>query len=211
MSNTVETSVHYITNAETSTRLPRDAATVMLGTGMRPGEVFSLRWENILLKDSGGLFQSQMANPRSHGGCSHQYPPSISRLKPAKNGGEDRVFPAATESGHLEGGSAKNYHARALAAIKKAAAEKKVDNLEAVSALHHEARGSDPSSGCRLRRLHSRTNCWSQERNYHAAILSSPGRPQADAIERAFAKLTDGEVVVTNGGQHGTRKDSQQA
>src|SRR5215467_12240897 len=27
----------------------RDAATVMLGTGMRPGEVFSLRWEHVLL------------------------------------------------------------------------------------------------------------------------------------------------------------------
>ena len=26
--------------------------------------------------------------------------------------------------------------------------------------------------------------------------------PQADAIERAFAKLTNGGVVVTDGGQH---------
>jgi hypothetical protein len=49
-------------------------------------------------------------------------------LETRQNGGEGWVFPAATESGHLDGGSAKNYHARALAAIEKAAAEKKIDN-----------------------------------------------------------------------------------
>jgi len=31
--------------------------------------------------------------------------------------------------------------------------------------------------------------------------------PQADAIERVFAKLTDSEVVVTDGGQHGNRSE----
>jgi integrase len=35
----------------------RDAATIMLGTGMRPGEAFALRWETILLNGSGGLLQ----------------------------------------------------------------------------------------------------------------------------------------------------------
>lgn len=35
----------------------RDAATIIRGTGMRPGEVFALRWENIHLNGSGGLVQ----------------------------------------------------------------------------------------------------------------------------------------------------------
>jgi integrase len=35
----------------------RDAAIIIRGTGMRPGEVFSLRWENIYLNGSGGLIQ----------------------------------------------------------------------------------------------------------------------------------------------------------
>ena len=35
----------------------RDAAIVVRGTGMRPGEVFCLRWENIYLDDSGSLIQ----------------------------------------------------------------------------------------------------------------------------------------------------------
>ena len=35
----------------------RDVATIMLGTGMRPSEVFSLRWEDVLLNGSSGLLQ----------------------------------------------------------------------------------------------------------------------------------------------------------
>ncbi len=35
----------------------KDAATIMLGTAMRPSEVFSLRWESVLLNNSSGLLQ----------------------------------------------------------------------------------------------------------------------------------------------------------
>jgi len=35
----------------------KDAATLILGTGMRPGEVYQLRWELVLLNGSGGLIQ----------------------------------------------------------------------------------------------------------------------------------------------------------
>ena len=35
----------------------RDVATIMLGTGMRPGEVFSLRWDHVLLNGQGGFIQ----------------------------------------------------------------------------------------------------------------------------------------------------------
>lgn len=43
----------------------RDLATVILGTGMRPGEVFALRWENILLNGSGGLLQITAGKSRA--------------------------------------------------------------------------------------------------------------------------------------------------
>jgi integrase len=53
-----------LTNAEVDRYLKvceqpwKDCATVMLGTGMRPGEVFALRWESVLLNDDGtGLLQ----------------------------------------------------------------------------------------------------------------------------------------------------------
>jgi integrase len=106
----------------------RDAATVMLGTGMRPGEVFSLRWENVLLKGSGGLLQIANGKSKAARRMLPLVPAVYSVLKARQNGEVSWVFPAATESGHLEGGSAKNYHARALAAIKKVAAEKRIDN-----------------------------------------------------------------------------------
>ena len=35
----------------------KDAATVILGAGMRPGEVYGLRWEFVLLNGSRGLIQ----------------------------------------------------------------------------------------------------------------------------------------------------------
>ena len=35
----------------------RDIATIMLGTGMCPGELYPLRWENVLLAGDGGLIQ----------------------------------------------------------------------------------------------------------------------------------------------------------
>jgi integrase len=35
----------------------RDVATLMLGTGMRPGECYALRWEHVLLNGQGGLIQ----------------------------------------------------------------------------------------------------------------------------------------------------------
>ena len=33
----------------------KDAATLILGTGMRPGEVYGLRWEFVLVNGHGGL------------------------------------------------------------------------------------------------------------------------------------------------------------
>ena len=35
----------------------QDAAMLIRGTGMRPGEAFALRWENIHLNGTGGLIQ----------------------------------------------------------------------------------------------------------------------------------------------------------
>ena len=116
------------------------------------------------------------------------------------------MFPAATASGHLEGGSAKNYHARALAVIKKAAAEKKIDNpLKPFPpyTMRHTALTRLADAGCdafTLARIAGHSSITITQRYCH---------PQADAIERAFAKLVDGEAVVTDGGQHQNRTDRQ--
>lgn len=133
-------------------------------------------------------------------------PAVFSTLKGRQNREEGWVFPAATESGHLEGGSAKNYHARALAAIKKAAAEKKIDNpLKPFPpyTMRHTALSRLADAGCdafTLARIAGHSCITITQRYCH---------PQADAIERAFAKLSNGDAVVTEGGQHENRTDIQ--
>jgi len=43
----------------------RDAAIIIRGTGMRPGEVFGLRWENIYLNGSRGMVQVTQGKTRA--------------------------------------------------------------------------------------------------------------------------------------------------
>ena len=177
----------------------RDAAIIMLGTGMRPSEAFSLRWENILLNGTGGLLQITDGKSKAARRMLPLVPAVYSTLKARQNGGGGWVFPAATASGRLEGGSAKNYHARALATIKKAAAEKKIDNpLKPFPpyTMRHTALTRLADAGCdafTLARIAGHSSITITQRYCH---------PQADAIERAFAKLDGGGEVVNNGGQH---------
>jgi integrase len=167
----------------------RDAATIMLGTGMRPSEVFSLRWENILLNGSGGLLQITDGKSKAARRMLPLVPTVYSALKARQSKREGWVFPADTESGHLEGGSAKNYHARALAAIKKGAAEQKIHNpLKSFPpyTMRHTALTRLADAGCdafTLARIAGHSSITITQRYCH---------PQADAIERAFAKLTGG-------------------
>jgi len=127
-------------------------------------------------------------------------------LKARQNGGSGWVFPAATDSGHLEGGSAKNYHARALAAVKKAA---KAEGTETTPVkpfppyvMRHTALTRLAQAGCdafTLARIAGHSSITITQRYCH---------PQADAIERAFAKLTDG-AVVNNGGERRNLSDPE--
>jgi integrase len=180
----------------------RDAAKIMLGTGMRPSEVFALRWENILLNGSGGLLQITEGKSKAARRMLSLVPAVYSVLKARQNGGPGWVFPAATDSGHLEGGSAKNYHARALAAIEKAAKDQgaKATPVKPFPpyVMRHTALTRLAEGGCdafTLARIAGHSSITITQRYCH---------PQADAIERAFANLTNG-VVVNEGSQRQVR------
>jgi integrase len=184
----------------------RDVATIMLGTGMRPSEVFSLRWEDILLNGSSGLLQITDGKSKAARRMLPLVPAVHSVLKARQNGGSGWVFPADTDSGHLEGGSAKNYHARALAAVAKAAkvlgGEKTPVKSFPPYVMRHTALTRLAEAGCdafTLARIAGHSSITITQRYCH---------PQADAIERAFAKLPGG-IVVNDGSQHqnGSEKD----
>jgi integrase len=53
----VVTRAEFLAYGELCRQPWRDVATVLYGTGMRPGEAYKLRWEHILLNGTGGLIQ----------------------------------------------------------------------------------------------------------------------------------------------------------
>jgi len=158
----------------------RDVATIMLGTGMRPGEVFALRWENILLNGNGGLLLITDCKSRAARRMLPLVPAVFQALKARKreqgSPSEGWVFPADTRTDHLESdGLAKIQHARALK-------NSKVKPF-APYCLRHTALTNLGEAGCdafTLARIAGHSSITITQRYVH---------PQADAIERAFAKL----------------------
>jgi integrase len=183
----------------------KDAATIMLGTGMRPSEVFSLRWEHILLNGTGGFLQiwegkSQAARrllplvPAVHAALKARYQAQASPT-------EGWVFPAATESGHLEGGSAKNQHAAALETVNDQGKKNNRQELKPFPpyCLRHTALTNLAAAGCdafTLARIAGHSSFTITQRYCH---------PQTDAIERAFSKLTEAAGQTPQLASHGEK------
>ncbi len=170
----------------------RDVATIMVGTAMRPSEVFGLRWEHVLLNGEGGLIQITQGKSRAARRLLPMVPPVSSALKARREAQgqpqEGWVFPSASRCGHFEGATAKGQHARALAASK-------VKPFEPYC-LRHTALTRLAAAGCdafTLARIAGHSSITITQRYCH---------PQADAIERAFAKLATDQKVVNDGGQH---------
>jgi integrase len=167
----------------------KDAATIMLGTGMRPGEVFALRWENILLNGSGGLLQITDGKSRAAKRVLPLVPAVFDAVKARnKEQGsptEGWLFPQDTRSGHLESdGMAKDQHAHALKNCE-------VKPFEPYC-LRHTALTNLGEAGCdafTLARIAGHSSITITQRYVH---------PQADAIERAFAKLSNGSDSATD-------------
>jgi integrase len=180
----------------------RDAATIMLGTGVRPGEVFQLRWEHLLLNGSGGLVHVVAGKSRAARRLIPMVPEVYAVLKDRHQAQgeplEGWVFPSGSRSGHFEQDSAKNQHAAALRLINKQAKEKNETGIPRFEpyCIRHTALTRLAESGCdafTLARIAGHSSITITQRYCH---------PQADAIERAFAKLSNGKEVVTEGGHH---------
>lgn len=175
----------------------RDAAIIMLGCGARPGEVFALRWERIQLNGRSSMLQITEGKSKAARRILPLVPAVsfalqtrwMAQVKP-ENGW---VFPADTPSGHIEGGSGKNYHARALAAIKKEAEEKETKNPVKPFppyTMRHTALTRLAESGCdafTLARIAGHSSITITQRYCH---------PQAEAIERAFSKMDAGLLQI---------------
>jgi integrase len=112
-------------------------------------------------------------------------------------------FPIDIEVRSLRRGTAKGYHARALEKIKEGARKNKQPELRSFEpyCLRHTALTRLAESGCdafTLARIAGHSSITITQRYCH---------PQADAIERAFAKFSTGQKVVNDGGQRGAQTD----
>jgi integrase len=106
----------------------QDAAVLIRGTGMRPGEAFALRWENIHLNGSGGLIQVTEGKTKAARRMLPMVPAVYAALKArwvmAGQPEAGWMFPAASREGHLNKDTAKDQHKRAIErANRKAKAE----------------------------------------------------------------------------------------
>lgn len=114
----------------------RDVATVLYGTGMRPGEAYKLRWEHLLFNEDSGLIQIAEGKTKAARRFLPMVPEVYSTLKARhsdqKKPAKGWVFPAGSKSGHLEESSAKIYHGEALRKL-AAASEAYAEWLESES------------------------------------------------------------------------------
>ncbi len=170
----------------------RDVAIIIRGTGMRPGEAFALRWENVYLNGSGGLIQITEGKTKTARRMLPMVPAVYAALKArreaAGNPEEGWLFPSASREGHLNKDTAKDQHKRALDranAKAKVEAAKKAETAKEIKpfqpyVLRHTALTQLAEAGCdvfTLARIAGHSSITITQRYVH---------PQADAIERAF-------------------------
>ena len=155
----------------------KDCATIIAEEGMRPGEVFSLRWQHILLNEHRGLIRivdgKSKAARRMLPMTPNVYAVLMKRFEAAGQPVDGYVFPSSSIDGHLTGNVAKDQHARALQAC---GVTPFVPYILRHTALTNLAKkGADAHT---LARIAGHSSIVITMRYVH---------PQADAIERVFA------------------------
>lgn len=164
----------------------RDAAIIIRGTGMRPGEAFALRWENIYLNGTGGLIQVTGGKTKSARRMLPMVPAVYAALKAKWEATgkpeEGWLFPSSSREGHFNKDTAKDQHKRGLY---RANAKAKAEGAKEIKVfqpyvLRHTALTRLGEAGCdvfTLARIAGHSSITITQRYVH---------PQADSIERAF-------------------------
>lgn len=179
----------------------KDVATIMLGSGTRPGELYGLRWEQVLLNHAGGLIHIVRGKSKAARRLLPMVPSVYQALKARHdaqgNPAEGRVFPTGSQSGHLEESIAKNYHAKALRTLEKAHMENptgvpRINRFEPYCLRHTALTWLSPHCDAfTLARIAGHSSITITQRYCH---------PQADAVEAAFQRVGSNSKLVTNGG-----------
>jgi integrase len=161
----------------------RDCATIIAEEGMRPGEVFVLQWEHVMLNGRGGLIRIADGKSKAARRVLPMTPNVYALLKARSEAAgrpcEGWVFPSGSSEGHFNGDVAKDHHTRALT---DSAVQRSEPYILRHTALTNLAKkGADAHT---LARIAGHSSIVITMRYVH---------PQADAIERAFA-MAHGKV-----------------
>jgi len=155
----------------------KDCATIIAEEGMRPGEVFVLQWQHILLNQYGGLIRiadgKSKAARRVLPTTPNVYAVLLKRFEAAGQPVDGYVFPSKSSVGHLTGNVAKDQHARALESCDVTSFVPYILRHTALTNL--AKKGADAHT---LARIAGHSSIVITMRYVH---------PQADAIERVFA------------------------
>ena len=179
----------------------QDAATIIRGTGMRPGEVFGLRWENIYLNGTGGLIQVTDGKTKAARRMLPMVPIVYAVLRARKeaagNPEDGWLFPAGSREGHLNKDGVKDQHKRAIALASMKAEAAGLKPLKAFQpyVLRHTALTQLAEAGCdvfTLARIAGHSSITITQRYVH---------PQADAIERAFQQQSTKAMLPAPSGE----------
>jgi integrase len=154
----------------------KDCATIIAEEGLRPGEVFELKWQHILLNREGGLIRIADGKSKAARRVLPMTPNVFAliqtRYQHAGRPAEGWVFPSGASEGHFNGDVAKDQHARAL---KRSGVSRFEPYILRHTALTNLAKkGADAHT---LARIAGHSSIVITMRYVH---------PQADAIERAF-------------------------
>ena len=167
----------------------RDCATVIVDEGMRPGEVFALKWSHVLLNGKGGLIR--VAEGKSK--AARRILPMTPRVngilrerhEAQGNPSDGWIFPSTSRQGHLNHNTAKDQHAKALATLKEARKQK--PNLPGIEpfepyVLRHTALTRFADAGADVYALAKIAG--------HSTILITQRyiHKGEEAVERAFSK-----------------------
>ena len=188
----------------------KDAATLILGTALRPREAYRLRWEHVLLNGSGGMIQVSEGKSKSARRVLPMIPDVylmlLARHEAQGEPSEGWVFPSTARGGHLEQGTGKTQHS---AAIAKVNAETLKENVTREAAglkplplplpafepyvMRHTAltRMAPFCDAFTLAKIAGHSSITITQRYCH---------PQADAIEAAFSKFATRAELVTEAG-----------
>ena len=162
----------------------QDIATILVQTGMRPEEVFRMRWENIHFEPAGDANYGYILNPFGKTKAARRAIPMTQRvqgaleMRHAEQGqpAEGWAFPAGTKSGRVE--SVKSQHRKALRLSG-------LHNPFVLYSLRHtlltrlgEA-GADPFV---IQKIAGHSNILISQRYVH---------PTPERVEKAFAQLEE--------------------